>query len=294
MEFKWQRKERERDRQAGKMKIFDHFKYILFCKDEQWWTPSNWCISNSLLRWISQKLLFRLKFWVFDLLNNQSVKNWLSRCLMANMALLENVLGLGEMFFWSNHDEALSGKRGWKDGWLPLEALGTQSAVASSSPAGRLVCKSRDDLCWWLTATIWVMALGPSAGALCVHSLPQSWRQESGPRRLHGSSVQSRRSGRPGPVGWSMLGPFSALGVQPGWRRGLPSPRKQPPPKPKRDPATRGWRLPTWGCGACLWAAAGARRMKVSPGEGKGNTPLGHGCDFRLGAPSSTAALVYF
>lgn len=28
-------RERERDRQAGKMKIFDHFKYILFCKDEQ-------------------------------------------------------------------------------------------------------------------------------------------------------------------------------------------------------------------------------------------------------------------
>ena len=31
MEFKWQGKERE----TGKIKIFDHYKYILFCKDEQ-------------------------------------------------------------------------------------------------------------------------------------------------------------------------------------------------------------------------------------------------------------------
>ena len=180
MEFKWQGKERE----TGKIKIFDHYKYILFCKDEQWWTPSNWCISNSLLRWISQKLSFRLKFWFFDLLNNWSVKNWLSECLMANVVLLETswvwVRCFSEVIMMRFARAYLSGSGAGRMEWLPREALGTAAPQASSSLAGRRIYPRAEMTCAWAASLLpsewwlWVPPLG-----LCMFILsPQSWRQE--------------------------------------------------------------------------------------------------------------------
>ncbi|XFG05711.1 hypothetical protein AB1E19_009335 [Capra hircus] len=80
---------------------------------------------------------------------------------------------------------------------------------------------------------------------------------KSGPRRLHGSSVPV-----PAAVdGLAQLaGPpsrppslHSVFSLDDG--SGLPSPRKQPPPKPKRDPATR-LSASYEAVSACLWAAA--------------------------------------
>lgn len=182
MEFKWQGKERTRE--TGKMKIFDHFKYIPFCKDEQWWTPSNWCISNSLLRWISQKLSFRLKFWFFDLLNNRSVKNWRSECLIANVALLETSWVWVRCFSWSNHGEAgtcLSvRKRAWKDGVAAPTGPGYRSAACIPQPCGKAdLPRSRDDVCssGSLLPSEWCPWAPPPGLSVFILS-PQSWRQE--------------------------------------------------------------------------------------------------------------------
>ncbi|KAK2498283.1 hypothetical protein MC885_016874 [Smutsia gigantea] len=80
---------------------------------------------------------------------------------------------------------------------------------------------------------------------------------QGGPRHLHGSSV---------PVPMAVDGLFQAL-AGPSTRSplhsvfsldnssGLPSPRKQPPPKPKRDPTTR-LSASYEAVSACLWAAA--------------------------------------
>lgn len=120
------------------------------------------------------------------------------------------------------------------------------------------------------------MALGPSAGAVCSFSPPRA-EDKSGPRRLHGSSVPV-----PAAVdGLAQLaGPpsrppslHSVFSLDDG--SGLPSPRKQPPPKPKRDPATR-LSASYEAVSACLWAAARDSANEGQPREG-GAAP-GHGC----------------
>lgn len=266
-------RERERDRQAGKMKSFDHFKYILFCKDEQWWTPSNWCISNSLLRWISQKLSFRLKFWVFDLLNNQSVKNWLSECLMANVALLETawvwVRCFSEVIMMRLARAYLSRSGAGRMEWLPLEALGSGAPQASSSPAGRLVCPRAEVTCagagsllpseWWL----WVPPLG-----LCVHSLPPELKTRADPGASTVAPSQSPRQWTAWPS-WLVRPPGPLLCTRcSAWMTAAASRRHGNSLRPsQRGTPPRGWAPPTR-----LWAPAyglqpGTRRMKVSPGR---------------------------
>ncbi|OWK00786.1 hypothetical protein Celaphus_00016825 [Cervus elaphus hippelaphus] len=87
---------------------------------------------------------------------------------------------------------------------------------------------------------------------------PKRAEDKSGPRRLHCSSA-------PAPaavdgLAQSLAGPssrppslHSVFSLDDG--SGLPSPRKQPPPKPKRDPATR-LSASYEAVSACLWAAA--------------------------------------
>nr|XP_025118370.1 unconventional myosin-XVI isoform X2 [Bubalus bubalis] len=81
---------------------------------------------------------------------------------------------------------------------------------------------------------------------------------KSGPRRLHCSSI-SVPAAVDG-LAQSLAGPpsrppslHSVFSLDDG--SGLPSPRKQPPPKPKRDPATR-LSASYEAVSACLWAAA--------------------------------------
>ena len=179
------------------------------------------------------------------------------------MALLETSWVWVRCFSWSNHDEAPTclsvRKRAWKDGVAASRGPGYWRAACILQPCGKAdLPKSRDDVCLSpFAATIWVMPLGPSAGALCSFSPPRA-EDKSGPRRLPCSSatVPAAVDG----LAQSLAGPssrppslHSVFSLDEG--SGLPSPRKQPPPKPKRDPATR-LSASYEAVSACLWAAA--------------------------------------
>lgn len=69
---------------------------------------------------------------------------------------------------------------------------------------------------------------------------------------------------------------------------GLPSPRKQPPPKPKRDPTTR-LSASYEAVSACLWAAARESAGEGQQGEGGGRLVGALGSAFRcLNAPAAS------
>ncbi|KAB0372631.1 hypothetical protein FD755_015384 [Muntiacus reevesi] len=87
---------------------------------------------------------------------------------------------------------------------------------------------------------------------------PKRAEDTSGPRRLHCSSAPAPAAVdglAPSLAGQSSRPPslHSVFSLDDG--SGLPSPRKQPPPKPKRDPATR-LSASYEAVSACLWAAA--------------------------------------
>ncbi|KAB0343029.1 hypothetical protein FD754_019955, partial [Muntiacus muntjak] len=87
---------------------------------------------------------------------------------------------------------------------------------------------------------------------------PKRAEDTSGPRRLHCSSAPAPAAVdglAPSLAGPSSRPPslHSVFSLDDG--SGLPSPRKQPPPKPKRDPATR-LSASYEAVSACLWAAA--------------------------------------
>ena len=214
-----------------------------------------------------------------------------------------DVLGLGEMFFWSNHDEVRTclsvGKRGWKDGVAASRGPGYRSAAGILQPRGKAdLPKSRDDVCLSrFTATVWMMALGPSAGALHVHSLPTELKTRADPGVSIVAPSQSPRQWTAWPSPWLVRPPGPLLCTRcSAWMTAAASRRHGNSLRPsQRGTQPRGWAPPTR-----LWAPAyglqrGTRRMKVSPGEGRGCPAGSWMLDFRpLGAPCSTAALVYF
>lgn len=200
------------------------------------------------------------------------MKNAFSQCLLANVAVLKTSWDCVR-FFLSNNDEPPSclwiTKQGL-EGWGAFSGCtGYRSATGILQPP-RVGCipKGCDYVCWsWLIVTIQIMQLGLSGGALCV--CPPRAEDKAGPRHFHCSSV---------PVPLAVDGLVQSL-ASPSTRSpslhsvfslddssSLPSPRKQPPPKPKRDPTTR-LSASYEAVSACLWAAA---RDSASEGEPRG------------------------
>lgn len=110
------------------------------------------------------------------------------------------------------------------------------------------------------------MHLGPSLVGCCLCFVPPRAEDKGGPKHFHYGSI---------PVPMAVDGLIQSL-AGPSTRSpslhsvsslddssGLPSPRKQPPPKPKRDPTTR-LSASYEAVSACLWAAA-----RESAGEGQ-------------------------
>ena len=210
------------------------------------------------------------------------MKNWLSECLIANVALLETSWVWVRCFSWSNHEEAPTclsvRKRAWKDGVAASRGPGYRSAACILQPCGKAdLPKSRDDVCLSpFAATIWVMPLGPSTEALCSFSPPPELKTRVDPGASPVAPPQSPPQWTAWPSPWLVRPPGLPLcTLCSAWMTAAASRHHGNSLRPsQRGTPPRGWAPPTR-----LWAPAcglqpGTRRMKVSPGEG-GGCPAG-------------------
>lgn len=130
-----------------------------------------------------------------------------------------------------------------EDGWPSLDQLVTRGLHTSSSHSRKgCLPKSRHYVCLSRFLVTGIMHLGLSGVVLFVFCFPLRTEDKSGPRHFHPSSmsvcmaVDGLGQCLAGPSIWSpsLHSVFSMDD-----NSSLPSPRKQPPPKPKRDPNTR-------------------------------------------------------